>query len=139
MHGKEIIGSGRKILNAGAAEPGASGARRSGCNHADTAVAIAEYMVREMNNGAGLAQYLDNLRKSKVQHHYPDPWPATADDIQDHLSIKLGTDLYYDVAPHALTVEILLERIVAVPLPWVARGHRAKQRHFCTSHRPGLP
>ncbi|WP_313625292.1 polymorphic toxin type 44 domain-containing protein [Achromobacter sp.] len=250
MHGKEIIGLGRKILNAGSAEPGASGARRSGCNHADTAVAIAEYMVREMKtnpftiearkiamanaadpeewlakwrkepwyarlvgppdyygaamsqkliayamwtervapnrpwdhkrilrakfptdleagwhkygdceyfldiwsnihygyvgvalgfsagemiNGAGLAQYLDNLRRREPQHDHPElgPWPASADDIQDHLSIKLGTDLYYDVPPHALTAEKLLERIVAVPLPWGAHGNRAKQRHAC--------
>ncbi|HWL27825.1 MAG TPA: polymorphic toxin type 44 domain-containing protein [Burkholderiaceae bacterium] len=250
MQGKEIIGAGKRILDVGAAPPRTDGPRRIVCEHADSVVPIAQYMVQEMKtnpftiegrkiaaanaadpdellkqwhrqpwygrlggppdyygaamgqkaaayamwtervapgrpwdhkpallrrfpsaletgwhkygdfeyyfdiwsnihygyvgvalgfsasemiSGAGLAQYLDNLRKSKPQNDYPElgPWPASADDVPDHLSIKLGTDLYYQVMPHALKVETLLQKIAAVPLPWGAHGRRSKRVHAC--------
>lgn len=250
MQGKAIIGAGKRILDAGAAQPRADGARPAGCGHADTVVAIAQYMVREMKtnpftiegrkiaaansgdpedwleqwrrqpwygrmggppdyygvaaakkaaayalwtervgphrpwdhkrillrkfpteleagwhkygdyeyyydiwsnihygyvgvalgfssvemiNGAGLAQYFYDHWRSEPRHNHSElgPWPASADDIQDHRSIKLGTDLYRDVPPHALTAEKLLQKIAAVPLPWGTNARTAKRVHAC--------
>ena len=250
MQGKAIIGAGKRTLDAAAARSPSGAARPAGCPHADTVVAIAQYMVREMKtnpftiegrkiaavnaadpedwreewrtrpwylrlggppdyygiatakkaaayamwtervapnrpwdhkrilkekfptdlakgwhkygdyeyyydiwsnihygyvgialgfsalemiNGAGLAQAMDNLSRKKPQHDHPELglWPARADDIQDHRSIKLGTDLYYEAKPHALTVEKLLQRIAAVPPPWGSPVRHAKRVHAC--------
>lgn len=254
MQGREIIGAGKRILDAGAAPPRTDGPRRIVCEHADSVVPIAQYMVQEMKtnpftiegrkiaaanaadpdellkqwhrqpwygrlggppdyygaamgqkaaayamwtervapgrpwdhkpilrqrfptvlevgwhkcggyeyyydiwsnihygyvgvalgfsaaemiNGAGLAQAMDNWRRKIPQHDHTElgPWPASADDIQDHRSIKLGTDLYYEVTPHALTVETLLQRIALVPLPWGTNAKPAKRVHTCTGAR----
>ncbi|MDH0091216.1 polymorphic toxin type 44 domain-containing protein [Achromobacter mucicolens] len=91
------------------------------------------FSATELINGAGIAQALDDLRRLKPPQDHPEngPWPARADDVPDHISIKLGADLYSDVKPHALTVEILLERIEAVPLPWGKGRDKAKEAHNC--------
>ncbi len=87
----------------------------------------------EMLNGAGLAQAVDDFWKDKPRLHRPlhGPWPATADDLPDYISLKLGTDLFLEVGPHALTVEALLQKIAAVPLPWGQGNHHAKEPHKC--------
>lgn len=93
----------------------------------------------ELINGAGLAQALDDgyraLKKMKVptmQNHAGNgPWPASADDVPDHVSIKLGCDLYQVAKPHELTVDLLLQRISAIPLPWGLGENKAKRPHDC--------
>ena len=91
------------------------------------------FTAAELINGAGLAQSLDDLRNKKPQQRHPEQgsWPASADDVPDHISIKLGTELYGEVKPHALTVERLLHGIAAVPAPWGAGRDRAKRVHDC--------
>ncbi|WP_224776714.1 polymorphic toxin type 44 domain-containing protein [Achromobacter insolitus] len=91
------------------------------------------FSAAELINGAGIAQALDDLRRGDSQQYHPEngPWPASADDVPDHMSIKLGTDLYEQVKPHALTVGILLELVAAVPVPWGKGKDRAKKVHDC--------
>ncbi|HWL29010.1 MAG TPA: polymorphic toxin type 44 domain-containing protein [Burkholderiaceae bacterium] len=89
----------------------------------------------EMINGAGLAQYLHNRWNAQPQHDNPElgPWPASADDIQDHRSIRLGAELLRNAPPHALTVEKLLQMIDTAPLPWGTHGRQAKRAHRCAA------
>ncbi|MNK46905.1 PAAR motif protein [compost metagenome] len=91
------------------------------------------FSAAELINGAGIAQALDDLRRGQPQQDHPEngSWPASADDVPDHISIKLGTDLYLQVKPNALTAGILLERIAAVPAPWGKGGDKAKELHDC--------
>ncbi|MEN5160525.1 polymorphic toxin type 44 domain-containing protein [Achromobacter spanius] len=91
------------------------------------------FSATEMIHGAGLAQALDDALENRPAQYHPEngPWPASADDVPDHISIKLGTDLYEDVKPIALTVEILLQRLAAVPLPWGRGEDHAKEPHDC--------
>ncbi|MDH0091783.1 hypothetical protein N7373_10050 [Achromobacter mucicolens] len=86
---------------------------RNGSNRPGTVATV-------MIHGAGLAQALDDALKNRPAQYHPEngSLPASADDVPDHISIKLGADLYEDVKPIALTVEILLQRLAAVPLPW---------------------
>lgn len=94
---------------------------------------------KELINGAGLAQALHDtlgplgkLRMPSMQNHPENgAWPASADDRPDHISIRLGCDLYAAVKPHALTHKILLETIEAVPLPWGNGEDRSKDVHQC--------
>ena len=96
------------------------------------------FTARELLGGAGLAQFGDDIagnivrgRRPSPQHHPSNgPWPNSADDIQDHTSIQLGIDLWSEVKPGAMTVDLLLERIAAVPTPWGA-GKGAKRHHQC--------
>lgn len=93
----------------------------------------------ELLNGAGLAQALfDSYQSAKdgrlprTQHHPENgPWPANADDVSDHISIKLGCDLYAAAKPHELNAATLLHRIAAVPLPWGVGDYSAKEFHDC--------
>lgn len=91
------------------------------------------FSAAELINGAGLAQALLDAWKRKPQQNHPQngPWPASADDVTDHISIRLGTDLYEQAKPHELTVDLLLQRISAVPLPWGYGKDVAKEPHTC--------
>ncbi|MFD4836037.1 PAAR domain-containing protein [Achromobacter sp. NPDC058515] len=91
------------------------------------------FSAAELINGAGLAQAAFDAWVKRRQQNHPQngPWPASADDVPDHISIKLGADLYNEVKPHALTVGILLQKIEDVPLPWGAGSDRAKRVHEC--------
>ncbi|MGO4400340.1 PAAR domain-containing protein [Achromobacter sp. PAB15] len=91
------------------------------------------FSATELIHGAGLAQALDDYLKDRPQQHHPEhgAWPASADDVPDHISITLGTSLYDEVKPHELTVDVLLEKIEAVALPWGAGKNQAKRRHRC--------
>lgn len=95
--------------------------------------AAVGFSAAELLNGAGLAQAVDDYWRDRPKQHHPQngPWPASADDLPDHISIKLGTDLFEAVKPHALTVGILLHRLAAVPLPWGQGDHHAKEQHKC--------
>ncbi|MGV2861594.1 polymorphic toxin type 44 domain-containing protein [Achromobacter sp. ESBL13] len=94
----------------------------------------------ELLHGAGLAQALSDAYRSMKDGKLPrwqdhstnGTWPASADDVPDHISIKLGCDLYAASKPHELTSATLLERISAVPLPWGIAEHRAKELHECS-------
>ncbi|WP_296953062.1 polymorphic toxin type 44 domain-containing protein [uncultured Massilia sp.] len=94
----------------------------------------------ELLGGAGLAQagsdFLRDARKLRVpriQHHPENgAWANRMDDIPDHISIKLGVDLYARAKPAALTTAILLRAIVGVPLPWGVGNDYAKRPHECT-------
>ncbi|MEN5343450.1 PAAR domain-containing protein [Achromobacter mucicolens] len=93
----------------------------------------------ELINGAGIAQALhDTLgalaepRLPSMQNHPENGgWPASAGDRPDHISIRLGCDLYVDVKPHALTPAILLGAVQAVPVPWGSGQDRSKEIHDC--------
>lgn len=91
------------------------------------------FSAAEMINGAGLAQALDDYWNDRPGHHHPQngAWPASADDIPDHISIQLGTDLYSEVKPSALTTDILLQKLAAVPIPWGDGADGAKELHDC--------
>jgi len=93
----------------------------------------------ELIKGAALAQIKQDLTNQikdwelpALQNHPENgPWPDSADDIPDHISVQLGIDLYADVKPIALTADILLRKIVAVPLPWGTNDSKAKRLHRC--------
>lgn len=93
----------------------------------------------ELLAGAGLAQagsdILRDLKKRKwptVQDHPENgSWANNFDDVPDHISIKLGAQLYRKTKPAALTVAVLLKAIVGVPLPWGAGIYTAKRVHEC--------
>lgn len=93
----------------------------------------------ELINSAGLAQvlldaYTAVLKKRwpTMQHHPENgAWPASADDVPDHISIKLGCNLYRQVQPHELTTATLLQAVEAVPLPWGNARHKAEETHKC--------
>ena len=91
------------------------------------------FTAAELINGAGLAQAALDLWKRKPQQNHPrnGPWPASADDVTDHISIKLGIDLYAAIKPHELTAEILLQHVSAVPIPWGHGKDVAKEPHTC--------
>jgi len=93
----------------------------------------------ELLGGAGLAQAgsdiardLARRRFPSVQHHPQNgAWANTLDDIPDHISIKLGANLYRQAGPAALTVALLLKAIVSVPIPWGVADDIAKRPHQC--------
>ena len=93
----------------------------------------------ELINGAGLAQigsdaYRDmNGKKWPAMQNHPEngPWPASADDIPDHISIQLGIDLFARVIPGALTTDLLLGSVAASPVPWGKGQDHAKEMHRC--------
>jgi len=97
----------------------------------------------ELINGAGIAQALhDTLgalarRRMPTMQNHPENgnWPASADDRPDHISIQLECDLYTDVKPHALTPDILLGTVEAVPLPWGNSRGSSKELHDCERKR----
>jgi len=99
------------------------------------------FSVDELLGGAGLAQAgsdiigdIGNLRVPTVQHHPENgAWANSFDDIQDHISIKLGADLYKQAKPVSLTVATLLKAIVGVPMPWGVGRDYAKRPHQCRS------
>jgi hypothetical protein len=91
-------------------------------------------------NGAGLAQIgsdairdLGRRRWPTTQDHPENgPWPASADDVPDHISIQLGIDLFAETKPHALTADSLLRKVSAVPVPWGKGQDVAKRLHRCS-------
>jgi hypothetical protein len=93
----------------------------------------------ELLGGAGLAQALSDAYTSvkdgqglTVQDHPENgAWANRFDDIPDHISIKLGAQLYRQIKPGALTVAIVLKTIAGVPIPWVTREEKAKRPHEC--------
>lgn len=95
----------------------------------------------ELLGGAGLAQALSDakrdIREKKgwpVMQRHPEngPWPNSADDVQDHISIQLGIDLYTSAKPDTLSAELLLSEITFVELPWGSGGdNHAKRPHQC--------
>lgn len=93
----------------------------------------------ELINSAGIAQALldtyNALKETRwptMQNHPENgPWPASADDVPDHVSIKLGCNLYDRAKPHELTTATLLQFIESVPLPWGNDEHHAKEIHNC--------
>lgn len=95
--------------------------------------------VDELLGGAGLAQAGSDikrdvaaLRRPTLQHHPENgAWANTFDDIPDHISIKLGTQLYQQAKPAALNVALLLKAIAGVPTPWGAGINVAKRPHAC--------
>ena len=95
----------------------------------------------ELLGGAGLAQAgsdimrdVKSLRRPTLQNHPENgAWANTFDDIPDHISIKLGTQLYRQARPAALTVAILLKAIAGVPTPWGAGANVAKRPHECST------
>lgn len=97
------------------------------------------FSTAELINSAGLAQALldsynalADMRWPTMQDHPANgSWPASADDVPDHISIKLGCDLYTQAQPHQLTAAMLLQTIEAVPLPWGVGGDKAKEFHKC--------
>ncbi|MBV7503436.1 PAAR domain-containing protein [Achromobacter sp. ACM05] len=91
------------------------------------------FTAAELIKGAGLAQAALDVWKRKPQQNHPQngPWPASADDVTDHISIKLGIDLYGAAKPHELTANMLLHRVSAVPLPWGYGNDVAKEPHTC--------
>ncbi|MEN5167427.1 polymorphic toxin type 44 domain-containing protein [Achromobacter kerstersii] len=97
------------------------------------------FSAAELLNGAGLAQALFDSYQSVKEGRFPEmqnhpengPWPASADDVPDHISILLGCELYAAAKPHELNAITLLQRIAAVPLPWGVGNHWAKERHNC--------
>lgn len=101
--------------------------------------AAVGFIPDELINGAGFAQALhDTLgalaeRRTPSMQNHPEngAWPASADDRPDHISIQLGCDLYAAFKPPALTPDILLEAIEAVPLPWGNGQGQAKISHQC--------
>ncbi|MFD4836423.1 polymorphic toxin type 44 domain-containing protein [Achromobacter sp. NPDC058515] len=97
------------------------------------------FSAAELLNGAGLAQAMHDSYKAVMEIRVPTmqdhpangPWPASADDVPDHISIKLGCDLYTAAKPHELTTAILLQWISAVPVPWGIGEDKAKEPHNC--------
>ena len=95
----------------------------------------------ELLGGAGLAQAgsdilldMKALRRPTVQHHPENgAWANNLDDIPDHISIELGTQLYKQTKPAALTVAVLLKAIAGVPMPWGAGSNVAKRVHQCSA------
>lgn len=93
----------------------------------------------ELINGAGVAQAghdavraIGALKRPTMQQHPENgPWPASADDVPDHISIMLGIDLYKEVRPAKLTVDRLLRKISSVPAPWGKGDDKAKELHQC--------
>ncbi|WP_313065239.1 PAAR domain-containing protein [Achromobacter animicus] len=96
------------------------------------------FSAAELINGAGLAQAMFDGWTKLTQQNHPEngPWPASADDRPDHISIMLGIELCDEVGPHALTVATLLERISAVPVPWGTWRDNAKRLHKCVGSGP---
>ncbi|HAP26781.1 MAG TPA: hypothetical protein DCR74_14425 [Achromobacter sp.] len=97
------------------------------------------FSTAELINSAGMAQALLDAysavlknRWPTMQHHPENgAWPASADDVPDHISIKLGCDLYRQVKPHELTTATLLQVVEAVPIPWGNARNQAKDIHRC--------
>ncbi|MDR6585433.1 hypothetical protein HBH1_02682 [Herbaspirillum sp. BH-1] len=97
----------------------------------------------ELLGGAGLAQALSDAkydlhkkRQWPTMQHHPEngAWPNSADDVQDHISIQLGIDLYTSIKPNALSADLLLSEITFVELPWGSGGdNHAKRLHQCHS------
>lgn len=93
----------------------------------------------ELINSAGIAQALLDTYTALMESRWPTmqnhpengPWPASADDVPDHISIKLGCNLYGQTKPHELTTATLLQVVEAVPLPWGNDEHHAKEIHNC--------
>lgn len=93
----------------------------------------------ELLGGAGLAQAVSDIAKNvskgrapTVQDHPENgAWANTFDDIPDHISIKLGAQLYRRTRPAALTTAVLLKTIANVPTPWGAGKNIAKRPHEC--------
>lgn len=84
----------------------------------------------ELLNGAGLAQIWSD--RPKMQNHPANgPWPKSADDAQDNISIRLGVDLVPIAPPGSLTTDILLQRLEDEPLPWGESPKGAKRLHVC--------
>lgn len=99
----------------------------------------AGFSATELINGAGLAQMasdiVSGIRKGTVttiqNHPENGGWPASADDIPDHISIRLGCRLYDQHKPGTLTTDLLLAAITTVPAPWGSNGALAKEAHKC--------
>lgn len=93
----------------------------------------------ELINSAGIAQALLDTYTALMESRWPTvqnhpengSWPASSDDVPDHISIKLGCNLYGQTKPHELTTATLLQVVEAVPLPWGNDAHHAKEIHDC--------
>lgn len=91
--------------------------------------------------GAGLAQWGFDAIKNTIKGRRPltqnhpsnGPWPRSADDVEDNISIKLGIDLFADVKPGAVTKTVLLDRIASVPIPWGEPPGGSKRPHKCVT------
>jgi hypothetical protein len=94
----------------------------------------------ELIDGAGVAQIgsdvYEHIKKREwptTQNHVENgPWPASADDIPDNISVRLGIDLFATAKPGTLTTRLLLRSIAAVPLPWGKGQDHAKELHRCS-------
>lgn len=101
--------------------------------------AACGFTLDELLGDAGLAQagsdVIRDLRKRRfptVQSHPENgAWANTFDDVPDHISIKVGVDLYTRFKPAVLTASLLLKTIVNVPIPWGVVGAIAKRKHEC--------
>lgn len=99
----------------------------------------AGFSITELINGAGLAQMASDMKKNLVkfgnlsfqQHRENGTWPASADDVPDHISIKLGGDLYDRHQAGSMTAGILLSAISSIPAPWGTKKNNAKELHVC--------
>lgn len=98
------------------------------------------FTLDELLGGAGLAQAGSDIaispvmnRKLPTYQYHPEngKFLNNFDDIPDHISIKVGADLYAQTKPGALTLSILLKAIVNVPMPWGKIPDRAKRPHEC--------
>ncbi|WUR10968.1 polymorphic toxin type 44 domain-containing protein [[Empedobacter] haloabium] len=88
----------------------------------------------ELLGGAGLAQAVSDIASGRPVQNHPanGAWANQFDDIPDHISIKLGAQLYRRVKPAALTAAILLKAIAEVAVPWGTASNYAKRPHKCT-------
>lgn len=99
----------------------------------------AGFSTLELLNGAGLAQMasdmIGRLTKGKLptyqKHSENGSWPASADDLPDHISIKLGCDLYEKYGFGSITKDNLLLAISVMPIPWGNKTNFAKEAHQC--------
>lgn len=94
---------------------------------------VLGFSAAELINGAGLAQAMFDVWTKRIQqnHHENGRGPASADDRPDHISIMLGIELCNEVEPQALTVDMLLGKISAMPVPWGTWWDNAKRPHKC--------
>jgi hypothetical protein len=98
------------------------------------------FSANELIGGAGLAQAASDAGRDVLHGHWPTmqnhpqngAWPNSADDVPDHISIQLGIDLYAAAKPDALTADLLLRKIAAVPMPWGVGADAAKRPHQCS-------
>ncbi|TRX73447.1 polymorphic toxin type 44 domain-containing protein [Pseudomonas mangiferae] len=100
----------------------------------------AGFSTAELINGAGVAQMASDIFAKVIRGKLPDVqkhsengnWPASADDIPDHISIKLGCVIYDKYKSGGITMDNLLLEISAIPAPWGKGRNFAKEVHQCS-------